>query len=132
MKMLKSQYPYISTCLFLRVNWSTVQLLSLLSMFNIKQVQCQEFQTYDIENFTFRLSVGCLSPTLLYLSFLFGHATRHVGSQFPDQGLNSDPLLWKHTPLTTGLPGNSLGCHFDFQPRTTTSHINNCKKIQYV
>ena len=46
--------------------------------------------------------------------------------------LNSYPLLWKHRTLTTGLPGNALGRHFYFQPSTTISYINNCKKIQYV
>ena len=30
----------------------------------------------------------------------------HVGSQFPNQGLNSDPLHWEHGVLTTGPPGS--------------------------
>ena len=40
--------------------------------------------------------------------FLFGCATQHAGSQFPNQGLNLRPLHWKHGALTTGLPGKSL------------------------
>ena len=35
----------------------------------------------------------------------------HVGSQFPDQGLNLSSLQWKLGVLTTGLPGKSL-CRF--------------------
>ena len=31
-----------------------------------------------------------------------------MGSQFPDQGSNPRPLLWKHGGLTTGPPGKSL------------------------
>ncbi|XP_060009171.1 phospholipid-transporting ATPase ABCA1-like [Lagenorhynchus albirostris] len=31
---------------------------------------------------------------------------------FPDQGLNPGPLKWKHSVLTTGLPGNSLSDPF--------------------
>ena len=27
--------------------------------------------------------------------FVFGHTTQHVGSEFPNQGLNSCPLTWK-------------------------------------
>ena len=38
----------------------------------------------------------------------FGCSVQHVGSQFPNQGLNSSSLRWKHKVLTTGLPGNSL------------------------
>ena len=34
----------------------------------------------------------------------FGQTTRHVGSEFPNQGLNPCPLHWKRRILTTGLP----------------------------
>ena len=45
-------------------------------------------------------------PFFFYLFiYLFGRAVQHVGSQFPDQGLNLCPLHWKHGVLTTGLPG---------------------------
>ena len=37
----------------------------------------------------------------------FGHAARHVGSWFPNQGLNLSPLQWKLRVLTTGPPGKS-------------------------
>ena len=36
--------------------------------------------------------------------FFFGHATWHVGSQYPDQGLKPCQLQWKSGVLTTGLP----------------------------
>ena len=41
------------------------------------------------------------------LKNFFGYAARHVGSQFPDQGLNPCPLHWKCGVLTTGPPGKS-------------------------
>ena len=37
-----------------------------------------------------------------------GGVVCHVGSQFPDQGLNPCPLHWEHGVLTTGPPGKSL------------------------
>ena len=33
---------------------------------------------------------------------------QHVGSYFPDQGLNLHPLQWKLGVLITGQPGMSL------------------------
>ena len=39
--------------------------------------------------------------------FFHGHATRHVGSQLPNQGLNLHPLHWKRRVLSTVLPGKS-------------------------
>ena len=39
-------------------------------------------------------------------------ATQHVGSQFPNQGLNPYPLQGKQEILTTGLPGKSLKAYF--------------------
>ena len=44
---------------------------------------------------------------LFSLFFFPGHATQHVGSSFPAQGLNSCPLQWKSSVLTTGLPGKT-------------------------
>ena len=35
----------------------------------------------------------------------FGCATRHVGSQSPDQGSNPCPLHWKHGGVLTTGPG---------------------------
>ena len=43
-----------------------------------------------------------------YLFFLFGHIAWHVGSQYPDQGLNPGPLQWKLTILTIETPGRLL------------------------
>ena len=47
-----------------------------------------------------------LSEPFLSLS-LFGHTMQHAGSQFPDQGLKSCPLQWKHRVLITGPLGKS-------------------------
>ena len=44
---------------------------------------------------------------LFFLKKSFGHAVRHVGSQFPHQGSNLQPLHWKRRVLTTGPPGRS-------------------------
>ena len=41
------------------------------------------------------------------LTFFFGCASQHSGSQFLYQGSNPCPLLWKHRVLTTKSPGNS-------------------------
>ena len=45
--------------------------------------------------------------SLFFFFFFFGCTMWHVGSQFPDQGLNSCPLHWKHWVLTIGLPVKS-------------------------
>ena len=45
--------------------------------------------------------------TSVTLLFIFGHAARHVGSQFTELGSNLRPLHWKCRVLTTGLPGKS-------------------------
>ena len=37
-----------------------------------------------------------------------GCTAKHVGSLFPDQGLNLCPLQCQHGVLTTGLPGKTL------------------------
>ena len=43
-------------------------------------------------------------------SFLFfAQAIWHAGPEFPDQGLNPQPLQWKCGILTTGRPGKTLG-----------------------
>jgi len=39
---------------------------------------------------------------------LFDHALWHVGSSFPNQGLNLRPLHWTHEVLTTGPAGKFL------------------------
>ena len=39
------------------------------------------------------------------LFFCFSYTSQHVGSYFPDQGLNPCPLQWKCKVLTTGPPG---------------------------
>ena len=43
--------------------------------------------------------------------FFFCCTTQHVGSQFPNQGLNLCPLHWKHRVLTTGPPEKSPSKH---------------------
>ena len=65
----------------------------------------------------FSLSYQKFSTTLLLLLLLlllfylfiyfFGCTVRHLGSHFPDQGLNPCPVQWKHGVLTTGPPGKS-------------------------
>ena len=46
--------------------------------------------------------------SFLFIFLLFNHSTRHVGSQFPDQGLNQCSLLWKGRVSTIGLLGKFL------------------------
>jgi len=47
----------------------------------------------------------CISSPITFFSF--GHTAEHVGSSFPDQGLNPCLLHWKHGVLTTGMSGKS-------------------------
>ena len=47
------------------------------------------------------------STVYFAIFFFFGHATWHVGSSFPDQGLNLHPLHWKLGILTAGPLGRS-------------------------
>ena len=42
-----------------------------------------------------------------FFFYSFGHTTRHVGSQYPHQGLSPCSLYCKCGVLTTGLPGKS-------------------------
>ena len=51
-------------------------------------------------------SIDYLFLCCWFFSF-FGHTMQHVGSQFPDQGLNPRPLHWKHGVLITGSSGRS-------------------------
>ena len=54
------------------------------------------------------LTKGVYTEVKINVIFFFlGCATRHIESQFPDQGWNLCPLQWKREVLTTGPPGNS-------------------------
>ena len=44
----------------------------------------------------------------LFMNFTIFLAVLHVGSSFPDEGLNPCLLQGKHEVLTTGLPGRLL------------------------
>ena len=55
-------------------------------------------------------------PLENYLSkhffFFFNHALEHVGSYFPDQGLNLCLLHWEYGTLISGPPGKAPSKHF--------------------
>ena len=53
-----------------------------------------------------------LTVNLILFFFFFGHNTGHVGSSFPDQGLNPCPLQWMHRVLTTAQPGKPPTSYF--------------------
>ena len=53
---------------------------------------------------SFSRSEGCLGP---FLIIIFNLTALCVGSYFPNQELNPQPLLWKHGVLTTGPQGKS-------------------------
>ena len=42
---------------------------------------------------------------------IFGCTTQHVGSQFPDEGLNLAPLQWKLGVLTTHWTAREVPMH---------------------
>ena len=58
--------------------------------------------------FVFFLSVTLFFIFIFYLKNYFGLTACHVGSWFPDQGLNPCPLQWKLRVLTTVPPGKFL------------------------
>ena len=53
----------------------------------------------------------------------FGHATQHVGSEFPNQGSNPCPLRWKCRVLTTEPP--------EYSPQLTIQSLLNSDIIFY-
>ena len=53
----------------------------------------------------FKLFLVCSQLFIFFFWFLWQW---HVGSQFPDQESNLQPLHWQHRVLTTGPPGKSL------------------------
>ena len=55
-------------------------------------------------------AIVCNRVTKAFFVFIFCCTAQHVGSYFPNQGLNLQPLCWKHGVLTTGLPGKSPLC----------------------
>ena len=81
----------------------------------------------------------CLALFLYYSFFfffcccffvcLFGHATQHVGSWFPEQG--SDPCLLQceHGDLTTRLPGESYFCTILFPCSIHHQHLKSASQL---
>ena len=53
------------------------------------------------------LAVFAIVCHTIFVPTFLGGAVWHVGSYFPDQGLNPHPLHWKRRVLTTGPPGKS-------------------------
>ena len=54
----------------------------------------------------------CIFGPVPYFSYLspfppFGHTTQHMGSSFPNQGLNLCSLHWKYRVLTSEPPGKA-------------------------
>ena len=59
-----------------------------------------------------------LKDILFFLSIIIiilGHAVQHVGSLFPNWGLNPYPLHLEHRVSTTGQPGKYLKAIFKDQ-----------------
>ena len=75
--------------------------LYLTSMFTISINQHHASCQHQLH---YQAMVGLLS---LYFIVFFLLAAQHVGSQFPNLGLNPRPMQWKHGVLTTGPPGKS-------------------------
>ena len=68
----------------------------------------------------------------IILFFGFGHATRHAGSQFPDQRSNPCPLQRKCGGLTTGPPGKSDAynfVHYFFHSTLTSQHFHHVMRV---
>lgn len=56
--------------------------------------------------------------TFVCVCIYIGHVTWHVGSQFPNQGSNLQPLHWNCGGLTTAPPGKSLIIFIESYKRT--------------
>ena len=56
------------------------------------------------------IASGNKMPFFLFSLFFL----RHVGSWFPGQEWNRCPLQWKCGVLTTGPPGKTQGCQFEY------------------
>ena len=62
---------------------------------------------HSSSNFTTVKSTQVYAKHIFTVILFISHTVRQVGSKFPNQGLNTYPLHWKHGVLTTGLPGKS-------------------------
>ena len=91
--------------------WDPVLALSLLKYIMLANLLsvflCFSLSTHRMGITPNRLLL-VLKRNFLKFIFIFGCTERHVGSQFPNQGLNSCPLYWEHRVLTTRPPGKSL------------------------
>ena len=58
--------------------------------------------------FRSRIAVLQSNSVNFFLFLIFAHTVWHVGSQFPNQGLNPHPLHWTQGVLTTGPPEKPL------------------------
>ena len=100
--------------LFVYLPWKNIYL----NPFSIFKLGCLLF----VVDFKSSFYIPVTSPLsniwlkyFLQFFFFFHCTTWHVGSQFPDQGLNPWPLQWKHGVVTTGALGKSLQfCGFLF------------------
>ena len=73
------------------------------------------------------------TPDYYYYFFFiflhFGHAARHMGFQFPNQGWNPRLLHEQHGVLTPGLPGKSLLFLFFFLLRSPGPEQNDHTEV---
>ena len=77
--------------------------------------------TINYVNTIYQMAWG-YSTLFGFIFLLFGHATWHAGSLFPDQWLNLRALQRKHGILTTRPPGKSLFnslCYFNIFVQNT-------------
>ena len=63
--------------------------------------------------------------------FIFGHTTQHMGSQFPNRGLNLHPLHCKCEFLSTGLPGKPLSFERKVKMKVTQSCLTLSDPMDY-
>ena len=61
------------------------------------------------------------------ISYFFFLTMLHVGSQFPNQGLNPCPLQWKHGVLITGPLGKSNNSYYFCEWKQSTNDSCYCE-----
>ena len=109
-------FTFILICTYFFTSLSSISFTVFSTCEPRKKILTRSFNLFffkilKIFNYFIYLAALALSCNTQDLRSLLWHAESLVaacGIQFPDQGLNSGPLLWECRVLATGPPGKSL------------------------
>ena len=88
------------------------QCLDWTSCFLEVSYMMHHFMQVDYQSIIVRTTVQIVVFSIFNFFFSFHLTAGHVGSQFPDLGLNPCPVQWKHSILIMGPPRKSLLFYF--------------------